>query len=123
MAMTPRDWRQGMIGAGWISLLAGIWLMASPDVLDYGSGDDSWNPILVGAIIVILAAVRLGAGPYRGSWAGWAEIGAGAWLFVSGIWLPESTDATWNAIAMGVLVAFLGIVGLASVESRRSTTL
>ena len=123
MATTRGDWRSGLIGAGWLSLIAGIWLMASPEVLDYGEEDAAWNPIVVGGIVVLLAAIRLGAGPYGGSWTAWTEIAAGAWLFLSGIWLPESNEAVWNAVGVGILVVFLGLVGLAAVEGRRSTTL
>ena len=49
---------------GWLSLVsvaAGVWLIAAPFVLDYRSGPHAtssiWNDIIVGALVVLLAAV------------------------------------------------------------------
>jgi hypothetical protein len=47
-----------------LNVIAGIWLIISPFVLGYGSGDAYWNPIVFGAIVAVVALARLG-GAYR----------------------------------------------------------
>lgn len=42
-----------------ISVLLGIWLIASPWVFDYSGKYSVLNSVLVGALIAILAAIRL----------------------------------------------------------------
>jgi hypothetical protein len=42
-----------------VSVLLGIWLIASPWVFDYSGKYPVLNSVLVGALIAILAAIRL----------------------------------------------------------------
>ena len=116
MSTTERDWRRSAAGAGWLSLLVGVWLVVSPFVLDYGDDDASWNPVLVGFIVVLLALRRITG--FRSALPGWLEVGAGVWLAASGFLLAESGDAEVNAWVTGVVVVFLGLSSLAASESR-----
>lgn len=40
----------------WINVLLGIWLVASPFVLDYDMGSIAWNDVIVGILLVGLAS-------------------------------------------------------------------
>ena len=52
-----------------INLLFGAWLIAAPFLLDGGgSGLSTWNGVIGGLLLIILALPR---GPIRGSYAGW----------------------------------------------------
>jgi hypothetical protein len=40
----------------------------------------------------------------------------GVWMFASGFWLAESSQAFWNARGAGALMFFLGSVSLAATQ-------
>ena len=104
-----RDWRAEVAGASGLNLLAGIWLIISPWVLNYRSGDASWNPIVFGAIVALFALVRV-AGAYRESWLSYLNSLIGIWLFISAWWLADSAQAFWNVLIAGVVVFVLGVL-------------
>lgn len=103
-------------GAAGLNLLAGIWLIISPWVLGYTSDDATWNPVVFGAIVAVLALVRL-AGAYRASWLSWINAAIGVWLFVSAYWLADSATASWNVGVLGVIVFVLGVIGATALRS------
>jgi membrane-bound ClpP family serine protease len=116
----PADagWRAEVTAASGLNVLAGIWLILSPWILGYTGADAAWNPIVFGAIVLVLALVRV-AGAYRA--AGLSVINAliGVWLFVSGFWLADSGAARWNVWILGVVVFCLGVVS-AQARDRRA---
>ncbi len=109
------DWRTDVIGASGLNILAGIWLIVSPWILDFNAGDSYWNPIIIGVIVGVLALVRA-AGAFRESWLSWINVVAGAWLFVSAWWLAESSQAQWNDWIMGAVVFVLGVISATATE-------
>lgn len=113
-----RDWRTDIAATGGISFIVGIWLIVSPVVLDYGTGDAAWNPIVCGALVALLTlGLQLGRATPR-----WPSVGVmvvAAWLYVSGYLLASSALASWNAWAAGALLFFLSAVGLAAREWRQ----
>lgn len=78
----PPRWREQVVGASGLNVLAGLWLVASPWLLGYDPEDAAWNPVVFGSIVVLLAAVRV-----RGAWGAsilsWINSLIGVWLFVS----------------------------------------
>jgi hypothetical protein len=112
-----RDWRGGVAVAGFLNLLAGAWLIASPFVLDYVGGDSRLNPIICGAIIAFVALVRMGV--WRAEWLSVINIAVGAWLFGSGFWLATSPSATWNSWLLGVAVIVLSLLSIDATEEGR----
>lgn len=114
----PRDWRQDVVGADGIVALLGMWLVASPFVLGYGSGDATWNPIVCGAAAAVLAIGQT-TRRVRSIVPGLILMGIGAWLFVSGFWLADSSQASWNAWGAGTLLFFLSTVGAAATTRAR----
>jgi hypothetical protein len=105
----PREY----LAAEGLILLLGLWLVISPLVIDYGSGDATWNPIVSGALILAASGAGL-AGFWSRSTAAWAVIGISVWLFLSGFWLADSAAASWNAFAAGALACFLAIAAAAA---------
>lgn len=114
--MSPRhDWRSDVVGASGLNIIAGIWLIISPWVLNFQSGDSYWNPIVFGAIVACLAFVRA-AGAYRESALSWINWLVGIWLFISGFWLAQSNAAQWNDWIMGVVVFVLALISATATE-------
>ena len=95
-----------------ISLIAGLWMIASPWVLAYQSESrPMWNAVILG---VLIAAAALGALFKVSAWKEWANVVFGAWLVVSPWVLGFSAlqVATLNAVIVGVGVAALAIWAL-----------
>jgi SPW repeat-containing protein len=112
-----RGWREAVMGLSGLNVLAGIWLIISPWVLGYGSGDAWWNPVVCGAIVTILAFVRA-AGDVRADGAAIVNMLVGIWLFVSAWWLASSSQASWNVWILGLVVFFLALFSLAASRER-----
>ena len=113
-AAEPRpDWRRGFLVSDGLLILLGLWLMASPTVVTYGTGDETWPPLVAGALIVVGAVLAL-AGVVPRLVAVWAVFVVAAFLFVAGLALADSLAATWNAAAGGGLAAFLVIAAAAA---------
>ena len=112
----PRhDWRNEVATASGLIVLAGIWLIIAPFVLGYRSGDPYWNDIVFGAIVAVIALVRI-SGAYRASELSWANAIIGVWLFVSAFWLDASGRASWNDVIMGIIVFVLAIASARASE-------
>lgn len=93
-------------GAG-LNVLAGVWLIIAPFVLGYGDGNPYWNDVVFGAIVGILALIRI-SGAYRKSWLSWINIVIGVWIFASAFSLDNFARASVNDVILGVIVFFLG---------------
>ena len=83
----------------WMHLLpalAGIWLMASPAVLDYADPARA-NDRIIGPIVASLAIIALWeiARPLR-----WVNVILGAWLRIVPWLLGHTSDARWNSLAL-----------------------
>ena len=115
----PRaDWRSGYLGAQGLIALLGLWLIASPFVLNYRSDDATWNPIACGVLMIIASAAGL-TGVLSRAAAAVAVLGVAAWLFAGAFWLADSAIASWSEAAAGALAAFLAIAGAAALTSRQ----
>jgi hypothetical protein len=112
-----RDWRGAVTVAGFLNLLAGAWLIASPWALDYVAGDSRLNPIIAGAIVAFVALLRIGA--WRAEWLSMINIAVGVWLFGSGFWLATSPSAEWNSWLLGLAVIVLALLSIDATEQGR----
>jgi hypothetical protein len=112
-----RDWRGGVTAACILSLAAGIWLIVSPLVLDYVPGDTRLIPMIAGAIVAILALVRIVT--WRAEWLSLITALVGGGLFASGFWFAESPSASWNAWLLGVAVVMLALLSIDATEEGR----
>ena len=97
----------------WVEFALGAWLAASPWILGFERVEFAmWNAVILGAAIMIYALVELGI---PRAWEEWFSMAMGAWLVVSPFALRFSTDrvASWNTIAVGVLIAVFAAWALA----------
>jgi hypothetical protein len=111
VATRDPHWRDEVIGVAGLNVIAGIWLILSPWILGYTGADATWNPIVFGAIVLVLALGRL-AKP-----AGTQALSAinaliGVWLFISGFWLADSAQASWNVWIVGAIVFIMAAIGM-----------
>lgn len=100
-------WRAEVAGASGLNLLAGVWLIVSPWVLDYDAGAAFWNTVVSGALVAGFAFLRV-SGAHRQSWMSWINAAIGVWLFVSAFLLPDSGAGVWNGLVLGGIVFILG---------------
>jgi hypothetical protein len=100
-------------------MLVGVWLVVSPSLLDYRPEDSAWNPVVCGAIVTVLAPLRV-AGAWAASILSWISALIGAWLFVSAFTPAEAQQAAWRVGIAGVVVFFLAIWCASATEGRRT---
>jgi hypothetical protein len=113
-----RDWRNDVIGLSGLNVIAGIWLIIAPWVLGY-SKDPYWNDIVFGAIVGLLALIRI-SGAYRDTWLSWINALIGIWLFISA-WVVDSTStAATNDIILGVIVFVLAVASASATPLSRA---
>ena len=102
--------------ASTINVLAGIWLIISPFVLRFWHvSAASWDNIIVGVIVLVLAAIRV-AQPTRNLALSWINLILGIWLFISPWVLRFSHEraATSNDVVLGIIVFVCAIWSLAA---------
>lgn len=108
-----RGVREMIATASGLNLIAGIWLIIAPWVLNYVTGDPYWNDVVFGAIVGILALIRM-TGAYETAAASVVNLLVGAWLFASAFWLDQSNIAAWNDIILGIVVFVLAALSLSA---------
>jgi hypothetical protein len=100
-----------------VTLIAGLWLVAAPFVLEYGDAatwvDGYWNDVLVGAAIAVVSATRI-VTPLFTAPLSLATAGLGIWLIVAPFALGynvdgESSAATANDITTGIVVLVFAV--------------
>jgi SPW repeat-containing protein len=110
MEPTPpnRSWRDEVIGASGLNVLAGIWLIIAPWVLGYAPNDPKWNDVIFGILVGGFGLARV-LGAYRDSWLSWLNALIGIWIFVSAFTIVSSGTASANNIVLGAIVFVLAI--------------
>jgi hypothetical protein len=113
-------WRQNVSTASGLTLIAGIWLIVSPFILGYADVQHALgNDMIVGGVVAILAALRLGA-KAETAWAGWMDVLLGVWLIVAPFVLGYTArpNALWNNVILGAVIAALAVWSAASTPRR-----
>lgn len=104
-----------------INFILGIWLIISPWVLNYFTGEARWDQFATGIAIAVLALIRY-AMP-RASWASWLAGLAGIWMIIAPFILNYTkTAAFWNEIIVGIVVAVLAFANVQSYTRYHRTT-
>lgn len=101
--MHPKRWQD------WVNLSLGAWLFVSPWVLGFDmEAKAAWNSYLLGAAIVIFAAVAVYLPQV---WEEAINVLLGIWVVVSPWVLDFSAQmaATTNALVVGVLVTLFAL--------------
>ena len=104
------------------NLVLGLWLIIAPFLLGYsGLSGPLWNDIISGVLIAALAILRLGK-PATSEWASWTNMVIGIWLIL-GPWVIAgyTTDAAWNDVIVGILVACLAAYSALAVRKTAGT--
>jgi hypothetical protein len=96
----PKQW-EDVVGA-----VLGIWLLASPWVLEYGEMTATQNAVLVGFLLIATEFVTLSV--FR-VWEEWISVILGAWLVVSPWVLGAALVPTVNFVIVGLLVLALAL--------------
>lgn len=102
----------GVKTAATISLLAGAWLFVSPWIYRAESMHNAWNSWIVGALIVILAAVRI-SNPLSTRGISVINMLLGAWVFASP-WIygyMHTRDRLFNSLCVGAVVFIASAIG------------
>jgi flagellar biosynthesis protein FliQ len=100
-------------------MLAGIWLFVSPWVYGAYTNPNAWNSWIVGAVIAILAAMRLSNSPTQ-TWMSYLNCLLGIWTFASP-WIYGYTGNTGrfvNSLCVGVVVFVLAITSANATSHR-----
>lgn len=88
-----------------LNVILGAWLIIAPFVFN-SSTPAFWNDIVVGALVLILAAVRISKPQPSTRAASWTNAGLGVWLVIAPFVLNYSVPAAgWNDIVVGILIA------------------
>lgn len=112
MAMTLPQARANVRTASGLDILAGLWLIVAPFLLQFDFSTTAlWNHLLVGAGVAILAASREFGEGYRHATPSWVNAILGLWLLIAPMALnyADVTDAFWNSIIMGLIVTTLAL--------------
>jgi hypothetical protein len=105
------DWREDVIGSVGFILVAGLWLLLSPLLLEFEPGDPTWNFAICGFLVSLVALLRLTVMRRARSLDLAAMVIAG-WLFATGFVLAESDPASWNSWVLGAIIFFLAVVSV-----------
>ncbi|MCB0107777.1 MAG: SPW repeat protein [Caldilineaceae bacterium] len=89
-----------------VNVLLGIWLMAAPNLLGYGT-PASTNDRIVGPLIITFATVAMWEATRS---VRWANLPLGLWLLLAPWLLAYSSTALINSMTVGLVVALLSLV-------------
>jgi len=107
MATEKTSHPEGSRIASTIAMLAGIWFFISPWVYGSYTMANSWNNWIVGAVVVILGAIRMSADNLQTTvWMSWLNCLLGIWAFVSP-WVylyTNSRDRFISSLCVGVIL-------------------
>jgi hypothetical protein len=104
------DWRSSVVGAVGVTLLIGLWLIASIAVLEY---ERPSLAVIWGAVIVVLSLLRL-LGPLRSRTLALALAAAGLLTVLTAVIGDESSGETMNLALMGGATTVLALISMAA---------
>ncbi len=97
--------------ASGLNIIAGLWLIISPFVLSAGNLPGlRTNNIIVGIIVVILSAVRVGS-PLTSGGLSWVNVILGIWMIISPwvVGFSMVPGLIWHNVILGIIVGLLAL--------------
>ncbi len=117
----PGSGRGGLLarGASAVNVLAGLWLLISPLILDFGTVSNvvAWNSAFIGVIVIAVAAVKVARPQSVGM--SWLNVVLGGWLVLSPWVLGEDggvveyTAGNINMVLVGMVVMAFAVASSA----------
>lgn len=103
--------------ASGLSMLSGLWLIVSSNVLGYSVLASRINDLWIGIILITLAIIRLVVPNKTTAWLSVMTVLIGLWLVVAPFALGYSMiTQVWNNVIMGVLTVIFGSWGITGTE-------
>jgi hypothetical protein len=106
--------KRNLMFADWVNLVLAVVLVLSPWVLAFSAGAATFNALIAGLVIGLIAIGTLVA---FAQWEEWVTLVLGLWVLVAPFVLGFTADAMamWTHILVGLAVAILAAVELWSV--------
>ncbi len=106
--------KRNLLFADWVNLVLAICLVLSPWVLAFSPGVVTYNAVIAGLVIGLIAVGALVA---FAQWEEWVNLILGVWVLISPFVLGFATEMTamWVHVIIGLVVALLAAVELWSV--------
>lgn len=120
---TAQEVRSQVYTASGLNIVAGLWLVIAPYVLDYAGIDQArTNDLIVGLIVAVLASIRVGT-PLRLEGLSWVNFVLGGWLILAPFVLGYASGRPlWNDVILGIIVLALAAWSAMATSSARHTT-
>jgi hypothetical protein len=115
-----RDYTVQARTASGVNILLGVWLIVSPWAFDYSGRSAALSSVTVGALIALLAAIRLASLHNSAGLSGinlllafWTA--AAPWIYEYAV----NTGALWNNIVVGILISVLAVWSALATDADR----
>jgi hypothetical protein len=120
MLRITRDYTVQARTASGINILLGLWLVVSPWVFQYDGRAAALSSVTVGALIALLAAIRVASLHNSAGLSGINLLlafgtAAAPWVYGYAI----NTGALWNNVSVGALVAVLSVLSAIATDADR----
>lgn len=98
-------------------VIAGIWLIIAPFVINYNISSAGWNDVILGIAVGVVALINMAG---RTVWLSWLNFILGIWLIIAPFVLSyKSAAPTWNDVILGIIVCILAAWSAGSNEEER----
>jgi len=108
-----------------LDIVAGVWVFLSPFIFRFSDIPSAlWTNLIAGAIVIILASIRLSDQGSKMTWPSWVNVIVGVWLLISPFMLNLSATPAfmWNNVILGIIIMVLGTSSaLSNPHSKGST--
>ncbi len=108
MLRLSRDPAAQARAASGANILLGLWLVVSPWMFEYSGKSALLNSVLVGALIALLAAIRL-ASVHNSVGLSGINLLLAFWTVGSPWYYATNQEALVNSVVVGILVAVLAV--------------
>ena len=110
MALALQQVRTTIKTVSGLDAIAGLWQITAPFFLGYsGIVSATWNDIILGVAVLLLAGSREVGENFKVSWPSWVNALIGVWFVIApfAFGYSDNSTATMNDIIMGMVIAVL----------------